>query len=115
MIFAVRYFRNLVNLLNFSLVCMSWPLHGAKSNDAIVQQLFESGVMKSLRVVEAMKAVDRANYAPHFPYEDRPQSIGFDATISAPHMHATALEHLEPTIMVRSSSCNSCRIGFIVI
>ena len=27
-------------------------------------------------------------------YEDRPLSIGFNATISAPHMHAYALENL---------------------
>lgn len=28
------------------------------------------------------------------PYEDSPQSIGHAATISAPHMHASAIEHL---------------------
>ncbi|TQS33120.1 hypothetical protein Golomagni_06547 [Golovinomyces magnicellulatus] len=28
------------------------------------------------------------------PYEDSPQSIGHKATISAPHMHASALEHV---------------------
>ncbi|KAK7745794.1 hypothetical protein SLS53_002511 [Cytospora paraplurivora] len=40
--------------------------------------------------------VDRANYAPSSPYRDYPQSIGHSATISAPHMHATAVEHLLP-------------------
>ena len=44
--------------------------------------------------------VDRGNYAPSFPYEDSPQPIGHRATISAPHMHASAceslLKHLEP-------------------
>ena len=30
-------------------------------------------------------------------YEDRPQPIGYNATISAPHMHAYALENcLDP-------------------
>lgn len=38
--------------------------------------------------------MDRAHYAPSFPYEDRPQSIGHAATISAPHMHAHAAESL---------------------
>ena len=38
--------------------------------------------------------VDRANYAPNFPYEDSPQSIGHRATISAPHMHAAACDSL---------------------
>lgn len=30
--------------------------------------------------------------------DDRPQPIGFRATISAPHMHAHALEVLSPAI-----------------
>eukprot|EP00330_Aristerostoma_sp_ATCC50986_P007355 CAMPEP_0114576632 /NCGR_PEP_ID=MMETSP0125-20121206/1366_1 /TAXON_ID=485358 ORGANISM="Aristerostoma sp., Strain ATCC 50986" /NCGR_SAMPLE_ID=MMETSP0125 /ASSEMBLY_ACC=CAM_ASM_000245 /LENGTH=196 /DNA_ID=CAMNT_0001765285 /DNA_START=39 /DNA_END=629 /DNA_ORIENTATION=+ len=41
-----------------------------------------------------MKAVDRYYYCPTDPYDDRPQSIGYNATISAPHMHAYALELL---------------------
>jgi protein-L-isoaspartate(D-aspartate) O-methyltransferase len=38
--------------------------------------------------------VDRAHYAPFSPYEDSPQPIGHAATISAPHMHASACESL---------------------
>lgn len=38
--------------------------------------------------------VDRAHYAPKSPYSDSPKSIGYAATISAPHMHASAVEHL---------------------
>lgn len=41
-----------------------------------------------------MLATDRKHYAQHFPYEDAPQPIGYGMTISAPHMHAAALEHL---------------------
>ena len=41
-----------------------------------------------------MTSVDRAHYAPYAPYEDSPQGIGFSATISAPHMHASAAESL---------------------
>ena len=44
--------------------------------------------------------VDRGNYVKHNPYMDSPQAIGFNITISAPHMHAHALEllkdHLKP-------------------
>ena len=45
--------------------------------------------------------VDRGHYSPRFPYEDSPQTIGYeasiaDATISAPHMHAAAAESLLP-------------------
>lgn len=46
-----------------------------------------SRVIKSDRVYEAMSAVDRANYThPSYAYIDSPQSIGYGATISAPHM-----------------------------
>ncbi|KAI4213407.1 MAG: hypothetical protein LQ351_003907 [Letrouitia transgressa] len=40
--------------------------------------------------------VDRAHYSPAVPYQDSPQTIGFSATISAPHMHASAAESLLP-------------------
>lgn len=47
-----------------------------------------------------MRKVDRAHYAPSHPYEDSPQTLGHQATISAPHMHASACEslfdHLQP-------------------
>jgi protein-L-isoaspartate(D-aspartate) O-methyltransferase len=44
--------------------------------------------------VDIHAQVDRAHYAPSNPYSDSPQSIGHGATISAPHMHATAAENL---------------------
>jgi len=42
--------------------------------------------------------VDRAHYCPDVSaaYEDSPQPIGHAATISAPHMHASAAESLLP-------------------
>lgn len=40
--------------------------------------------------------MDRRHYCPRGPYDDAPQSIGFSATISAPHMHAIAAETLLP-------------------
>ena len=39
---------------------------------------------------------DRADFTSGYPYYDSPQGIGYNATISAPHMHAYALEYLEP-------------------
>ena len=42
-----------------------------------------------------MRATDRKFYCPRNSYVDAPQSIGYDVTISAPHMHAFALELLE--------------------
>lgn len=49
-------------------------------------------------VRDAFLKVDRAHYSPHqaYAYEDSPQSIGHGATISAPHMHASATESLMP-------------------
>uniref|UniRef100_A0A914BXB5 Protein-L-isoaspartate O-methyltransferase n=1 Tax=Acrobeloides nanus TaxID=290746 RepID=A0A914BXB5_9BILA len=45
-----------------------------------------------------MLSVDRADFAPSNPYSDSPIGIGHGATISAPHMHATALHYLEDVI-----------------
>jgi len=42
--------------------------------------------VKSERVAEAMLAVDRGLFSRFNPYADSPQSIGYGATISAPHM-----------------------------
>ncbi|KAL0565153.1 hypothetical protein V5O48_016877 [Marasmius crinis-equi] len=74
-----------------------------------------NGIFNSDRVASAMAKVDRANYVVHKSeaYEDSPQLslflflscpeilnqtgsrvIGYGATISAPHMHAYASEHL---------------------
>jgi protein-L-isoaspartate(D-aspartate) O-methyltransferase len=61
-----------------------------------VENLWRHELITDPRVKEAFLKVDRAHYAPapSGAYEDSPQSIGYDATISAPHMHATAVENL---------------------
>jgi len=58
----------------------------------------KNGIFHSERVAKAMTNVDRANYVSNTAdaYEDSPQAIGHGATISAPHMHAYAAEHLLP-------------------
>lgn len=43
--------------------------------------------------------MDRRHYCPNGAYDDAPQSIGFSATISAPHMHASAAESLLPFLL----------------
>ncbi|THY86035.1 protein-L-isoaspartate O-methyltransferas-like protein [Aureobasidium pullulans] len=70
---------------------MAWRSHGS-SNNGLVDCLADNGLIKTDRVKQAMKSVDRAHYAPAAPYRDSPQSIGHAATISAPHMHANACE-----------------------
>ncbi|KAJ1976256.1 hypothetical protein H4R34_004048 [Dimargaris verticillata] len=74
---------------------MAWRCTG-KSNDELVSNLKASGIVKNPRVEQALRAVDRRFYCPEEPYIDSPGFIGSNATISAPHMHASALEHLEP-------------------
>ena len=62
-----------------------------KSNLTLIEGLIKGNVVTSKEVADTMKAVDRYYYCPTDPYDDRPQSIGYNATISAPHMHAYAL------------------------
>jgi len=69
-----------------------------KTNKDLIKGLVMEGVIKNMEVAKAMEAVDRKYFAPHLPYIDTPQSIGFGATISAPHMHAYALEYLYPKL-----------------
>lgn len=56
--------------------------------------LTENRIIKVESVARTMEATDRKFYCPHNSYVDAPQSIGCDVTISAPHMHAFALELL---------------------
>ena len=65
--------------------------HGYK---CLIMHLIQSDYIRSEKVVRAMLEVDRNDFAPQFPYDDRPVSIGYNVTISAPHMHAFALEYL---------------------
>ena len=80
-----------------TLVCvkMAWSCSG-RTNAELVSNLLGAKLISSTRVADAMRHVDRAFYAPHSPYQDSPQTIGYDATISAPHMHAHAAENLLP-------------------
>lgn len=74
---------------------MAW-MSGGSSNAALIKNLADNGLITSERVKQAMLGVDRANYAPSGAYQDSPQTIGYSATISAPHMHASACESLLP-------------------
>ena len=67
----------------------------------LLHDLQARNIIKEQKVFDAMLQVDRADFTPkslYFsaPYVDSPLSIGHNATISAPHMHAYALEYLSP-------------------
>ncbi|XP_025105229.1 protein-L-isoaspartate(D-aspartate) O-methyltransferase-like isoform X2 [Pomacea canaliculata] len=72
---------------------MAWRSSGS-SNTNLVDNLQKNGIIKHAKVAEVMKIVDRANFCKYNAYTDSPQSIGYAVTISAPHMHAHALELL---------------------
>ena len=57
--------------------------------------LEKEGYIQSKSVYNALMQVDRADFAPRFPYQDSPQPINYNVTISAPHMHAYCLELLK--------------------
>jgi len=79
----------------FSIARMSWRCSG-KSNSELVDNLVKNEIVKSGKIADVMKSVDRDNYTKSgSSYQDAPQSIGYGVTISAPHMHAYALEMLE--------------------
>ena len=82
---------------------MAWRSSG-RTNTELITNLFTSKLIQTSRVRDSMSSVDRAHYAPHSPYEDSPQGIGFSATISAPHMHASACESLLPFLPENQSA-----------
>ncbi|CDJ58840.1 UPF0202 family protein, putative, partial [Eimeria maxima] len=95
---------------------MAWRSHG-RTNSELIENLRRSGLIKDQRVYNTMLqvniqpaaaaeaaataaaaagvGVDRGKFISVDPYIDRPQSIGFNATISAPHIHAISLEELK--------------------
>jgi protein-L-isoaspartate(D-aspartate) O-methyltransferase len=64
---------------------------------SLVSALRKNGLLPSSRIYEAMLKVDRSDFCLDQldAYADAPQPIGYGATISAPHMHARALELLD--------------------
>ena len=68
--------------------CAAWA--------ATIQSLSGQRVISDARVRQTMEAVDRIHYCKSEAscYQDNPQPIGWGITISAPHMHARALEEL---------------------
>lgn len=86
---------------------MAWRSHGT-DNTSLVDKLQENGIVKSQEVRTAMLAVDRGHYVQHSAYQDAPQRIGWNITISAPHMHAHALELLKDKLQ---PGCRALDVG----
>jgi len=64
----------------------------------MVDHLISSGYIKSKQVIDAMLSVPRHEFLPEhreYAYIDSPQCIGYNQTISAPHMVGIMLELLD--------------------
>ncbi|CAF1708002.1 unnamed protein product, partial [Brassica napus] len=77
-----------------------WSPNSINKNKAMVENLQSHGVITSDEVAKAMEAVDRGLFVPDrsYAYVDSPLSIGYNVTISAPHMHAMCLQLLEKNL-----------------
>ena len=77
---------------------MSWRCSGS-SNVELVDNLVKNGIVKSTKIADVMKSVDRDNYTKAgSSYQDAPQSIGYGVTISAPHMVSLSFQSIESII-----------------
>ena len=65
---------------------------------SLLNQLCQDKVIKSQIVYNTMLQVDRADFIEKDPYCDDSQFLGYNVVISAPHMHAYALEYLYPAL-----------------
>jgi protein-L-isoaspartate(D-aspartate) O-methyltransferase len=80
---------------------------------ALIAHLVSSGLDMSSRITGVLESIDRAEFMPTEcdPYVDNPQRIGFNTTISAPHMHGLTLimleNKLQPGIKVLDVGCGS--------
>ncbi|KAF1741420.1 LOW QUALITY PROTEIN: hypothetical protein MXB_4880 [Myxobolus squamalis] len=86
------------------------------SNEALIQHLKNMGIIKTDIVEKVMKIVDRKFFSKTLFYDDSPQTIGYGATISAPHIvtpgvlnHAHALEFLHPQLTL--PNCRVLDVG----
>ncbi|KAG6753160.1 hypothetical protein POTOM_043204 [Populus tomentosa] len=94
--------RNCLLTGNSLFFCMErfWSGSSINKNKALVEHLQNYGTISSKKVSEVMETIDRALFVPDGTpaYIDSPMAIGYNATISAPHMHATCLQLLEENL-----------------
>ncbi len=64
------------------------------SMKGLVDYLADCKIITKQQVYNSMLQVDRGDFISPKSYYDNPQYIGYNTTISAPHMHAHALEYL---------------------
>ena len=79
---------------------------GSTSQSRLVEKLIREGVIKSAKVIQTLSNIDRGCFllGSRSAYEDSPKRIGFNATISAPHMHGYVLEYLKDHLVPGASA-----------
>ncbi|MGB9915314.1 MAG: hypothetical protein ACPLIG_06835 [Candidatus Bathyarchaeales archaeon] len=64
--------------------------------EKLIDSLIKQGILKTPKVIKAMKAVPRAKFLPpdtqQYGSVDTPLPIGFGQTISAPHSRSVKLD-----------------------
>ena len=86
-------FSKLTKQASVALTTMAWTC-SASTNAVLIKNMQEQGIITNPQIARAMSGVNRGNYVENLPFEDGPQDIGGNQTISAPHMHAYAMEQL---------------------
>ena len=84
----------------------------------LIRQVLESGIDVSQKVQKVLESTDRKLFMPTEcdAYADSPQRIGFNTTISAPHMHAYTLNWLEKYCVPGSSILDvGCGSGYLTV
>jgi protein-L-isoaspartate(D-aspartate) O-methyltransferase len=77
-------------------------LNTIDSNESLVSYLCKQKHITQPIIRSTFLKVDRGHYAPRNAYEDSPQLLADQATISAPHIHAKTVELLLPYLLPMS-------------
>ncbi len=77
------------------------------SNDEMADMLKTRGHIRSERIKNAFRDVDRGDFVDEGPYVDRPYMLKRGSSVSAPHIVAEMLELLRPEGRVLEMGCGS--------
>jgi protein-L-isoaspartate(D-aspartate) O-methyltransferase len=99
---TLLYFLIIILKLDFCMMIGSSAKKAERMHllNKLVDSLVSKGAVFSQKVNHVMRTVDRGDfYHGSGAYDDCPQPIGYNATISAPHMHAYCLEWLSDVLV----------------
>lgn len=84
----------------------------------LIRRVMETGIDISAKVQKVLETTDRKFFMPSEcqPYVDSPQRIGYNTSISAPHMHAYTLNWLEKYLIPGSTILDiGCGSGYLTV